>query len=236
MRKGSVPSAPGGAAAKPPGIRPAVADFLLRTAATAPSGTGRLLFALDATMSRQPTWDLACRLQGEMFDAAAGAGGLSVQLVYYRGYHEARASKWVRDPRELTRVMTGIECRGGQTQIARVLEHAEKLAAEAPLPALIFVGDAVEEDVDRLCALAGRLGVRGTRAFLFHEGGEPGAARAFREIARLTRGSYLPFDSRSAQQLAALLRAVALYAAGGRPALEASGTEAARRLLSDLRP
>ena len=80
----------------------------------------RLVFALDATMSRQPTWDLACRLQGEMFGAAAGTG-LEVQLVYFRGFDECRASRFVADPRALTALMTKIDCRGGQTQIGRVL-------------------------------------------------------------------------------------------------------------------
>ena len=32
--------------------------------------SGWLIFALDATMSRQPTWDEACSLQGEMFGVA----------------------------------------------------------------------------------------------------------------------------------------------------------------------
>ena len=36
-------------------------------------GTGRLIFALDATASRQPTWDLASQVQGELFiEAASG--------------------------------------------------------------------------------------------------------------------------------------------------------------------
>ncbi|HVH04298.1 MAG TPA: hypothetical protein VM891_15375, partial [Amaricoccus sp.] len=158
----------------------------------------RLIFALDATMSRQPTWDLACQLQAAMFDAAAKAGGLEVQLVYFRGHGEARASRWVSDAGALKRLMTGIACHGGLTQIGRVLEHAEREAAKRPLAALVYVGDAMEEDIDRLCGLAGGLGVRGTRAFLFHEGRDPVAAAAFREIARLTRGVYLPFDARAA--------------------------------------
>jgi hypothetical protein len=36
--------------------------------------------------------------------------------------------------------------------------------------------------------------------------------------------------------LRALLAAIGAFAAGGRPALEATGTAAARRLLADLRP
>jgi hypothetical protein len=194
------------------------------------------MFALDATMSRQPTWDLACNLQAQMFEAAAASGGLDVQLVYYRGHGEAQASRWVSDAASLQRLMTGIACRGGLTQIGRVLEHAEKAAAAAPVAALVFVGDAMEEEVDRLAEAAGRLALRDVRAFMFHEGGDAAAARAFREIARITGGAYLPFDARASGELRALLGAVGAFAAGGRPALEAAGTGAARRLLADLRP
>ena len=62
---------------------------------------GRLIFGLDATMSRQPTWDQACKLQAEMFREAAAIGGLDIQLVYYRGLAECRASSWVADPNRL---------------------------------------------------------------------------------------------------------------------------------------
>jgi len=228
----AAPVAGGGVA-----TRPEVAAFLAEIKAAAPvKGDGRLVFALDATMSRQPTWDLACALQAEMFDAAARVGGLAVQLVYFRGHAEARASAWVSDAAALKRLMTGIACHGGLTQIARVLEHAEREASKRPLAALVYVGDSMEEDIDRLCGLAGALGVRGTRAFMFHEGRDPVAARTFREIARLTRGVYLPFDARAAGELKALLGAVGAWAAGGRPALEAAGTGAARRLLADLSP
>lgn len=197
---------------------------------------GRLIFALDATMSRQPSWDLACDLQARMFDAAAAAGGLDVQLAYYRGHAEARSSRWVSDAAALKRVMSGIACHGGLTQIGRILDHAIKVAAQAPVAALVFVGDATEEDIDRLCDKAGRLGLRGTRAFMFLEGADAAARRAFGEIARLTGGALLPFDTRAAGELGALLAAVGAYAAGGRAALEASRTPAARRLLADLRP
>jgi hypothetical protein len=226
-------------ATAPPGRREDIAAFLAEARARPPrteAGRGRLIFALDATMSRQPTWDLACRLQAAMFDAAAKAGGLEVQLVYFRGHGEAQASRFVADAAGLKRLMTGIACHGGLTQIGRVLEHAEKTAAKAPVAALVYVGDAMEENVDRLCQTAGALALRNTRAFMFHEGGDPAAARAFREIARLTGGAYLPFDARAAAELRALLAAVGAYAAGGRPALEAAGTGAARRLLADLRP
>src|SRR5687767_13374539 len=44
-----------------------VRDIGRLPAARASSGRGRLLFAMDATASREPTWDLACAIQGEMF-------------------------------------------------------------------------------------------------------------------------------------------------------------------------
>lgn len=197
---------------------------------------GRLIFALDATMSRQPTWDLACRVQGEMFETAAGIGGLSVQLVYFRGFDECRSSRWVVQPRALTDLMTQIGCRGGHTQIGRVLRHVKNEAQRTPLKAFIYVGDAMEEPIDELCAAAGELGLMGVKAFMFHEGSDPIAARAFQEIARLTGGAYARFDAGAPQSLAGLLRAAAAYATGGSGALRrlAAREADAQRLLTAM--
>ena len=196
----------------------------------------RLVFALDATMSRQPTWDLACRVQGEMFAAASDAGGLSVQLVYFRGLSECRASRWVADPRALTDLMTRIGCRGGQTQIGRVLRHARTEASQAPLRVLVYVGDAMEEPVDDLCTVAGELGLLGVKAFMFHEGHDPDAARAFQEIARLSGGAYARFDAGAPHILSELLRAAAIYAASGVEGLArlSAGNAQAHGLLAAL--
>jgi hypothetical protein len=188
--------------------------------ATASGTRGRLVFALDATMSRQPTWDLACTVQAQMFETAAATGGLDVQLVYFRGFAECRASGWVADPRRLTALMTAIQCRGGHTQIERVLRHARDEAKSSRARVLVYVGDAMEEAIDPLCALAGELGLLGVKCFMFHEGADAVAERAFREIARLGNGAYARFDASSPGQLASLLRAAAAYAAGGRTALE----------------
>ena len=203
----------------------AAVDAFLKKAALTPaeprSGPrGRLIFAMDATASRQPSWDRACQIQGEMFQATEALGGLEVQLIYYRGFGQCRATKWFTDPRDLLQHMTRVFCLGGHTQIAKVLRHAINETKKRKVDALVFVGDCMEEEVDRLCHLAGKLGLLGVPAFMFHEGGEPVAGRAFRQIARLTKGAYCPFDSSSAQQLRDLLSAVAVYAAGGRVALE----------------
>jgi hypothetical protein len=180
---------------------------------------GRLLFAIDATASRQPTWDRACFLTGHMFEATRGLGGLSMSLCYFRGYGEFAATPWLSDTDELTRRMTGVSCLGGQTQIDKVLRHAVAETRKERVNALVFVGDAVEEDIDALAHRAGELGMLGCPGFFFHEGGEPVAARTFRELARLSGGAYAPFDLSSADMLRELLTAVAVYAAGGREAL-----------------
>jgi hypothetical protein len=199
-------------------------------------GRGRLVFALDATMSRQPTWDMACALQAEMFREAAAVGALDIQLVYYRGFGECRSSRWVSDAQELASLMGKIDCRGGHTQIGKVLSHTRRECDTQKVQALVFVGDAMEESLDGLCAKAGELGLLGVPAFVFQEGDDPVAAKAFREIARLSNGAYCRFTPGAAHELAELLRAVAAYAAGGRKALEAAtGNAAATRLLQQMK-
>jgi hypothetical protein len=199
----------------------AVEDFL-RQVALAPAageGRGRLIFAMDATASREPTWDRASHIQAEMFSETAALGGLEIQLVYYRGFGECKAGPWVRTPDALLRYMTRVRCMAGQTQIAKVLKRTLDETERKPVAALVFVGDCVEEDIDRLGHLAGQLGLRGVPCFMFHEGQEPTARSAFQQIARLSGGAYCPFDINSAQQLRDLLSAVAVFAAGGRKAL-----------------
>ena len=146
--------------------------------ALASSGRGRLIFALDATMSRQPTWDLAQALQAKMFDVAADLGGLDVQLVYFRGMDECRASNFVSGGKGLAELMSRIDVRGGSTQIRKVLAHALSEAKRAKVAVLVFVGDAMEENPDRLAALAGNLALLGVKAFMFQEGHDPTARRS----------------------------------------------------------
>ncbi|MBB4210678.1 VWA domain-containing protein [Rhodothalassium salexigens] len=180
---------------------------------------GRLVFALDATMSRQPTWDRACQIQGDLFAETDAIGGLDVKLIFFRGMGECKASRWAADGATLSAWMTRVAVRGGPTQIGRVLDRVDREARDAPVDAVVYVGDCCEEDPDRLCAKAARLAARGTPLFMFHEGGNPLAGQVFRELARLTGGGYAPFDPSSPAQLRSLLRAAAVYAAGGVTAL-----------------
>jgi hypothetical protein len=217
-----------------------IAAFVEKARSTSPfaaGSRGRLVFALDATMSRQPTWDMACTLQADMFREAAALGSLDIRLVYYRGFNECRASKWISDSAELARLMDKIDCRGGNTQIGRVLSEARREAAASGVRAVVFVGDAMEESTDDLCARAGELGMLKVPVFMFQEGHDPTAEQAFREIARLSGGAWCRFDPGAAAQLRELLRAAAAFAAGGRQALQrlSSRESGAARLLAQIK-
>jgi hypothetical protein len=199
-----------------------IAAFVAKARAMSPHAAGakgRLVFALDATMSRQPTWDMACALQADMFREAAALGSLDIRLVYYRGLSECRATGWISDSAQLAKLMGKIDCQGGNTQIGKVLSEARREAVASGVRAVVFVGDAMEESVDELCAKAGELGLLKVPVFMFQEGQDGVAEQAFREIARLTGGAWCRFDPGAAAQLRELLRAAAAYAAGGREAL-----------------
>jgi hypothetical protein len=193
--------------------------FLAEVRASPTITRGRLIFALDATGSRQPTWDTAASLQAEMFREAAAIGSLDLQLVYYRG-DECKASGWLANAQTLDRLMCKIACVSGMTQIEKVLAHAAKEASQSKVGALVFVGDAVEESVDVLVTQARELGRFKTPAFMFQEGADSTVQSAFRDIAASTGGAYGRFDAGGVKQLGELLRAVAAFAVGGVQALK----------------
>lgn len=190
----------------------------------------RLIFAMDATASREPTWDRACKIQGQLFKTTDALGGIEIQLVYYGGFGDLYASPWFRTSKQLLESMSKVRCLGGATQIGRVLSHALRQSREQKIDALIFVGDCMEENADPLCKLAGELGMMGVPIFMFQEGHDIKAASTFAQIAALSGGAHCQFDSASADQLRTLLGAVAAYAAGGLNALEKLGAEGSQLL------
>ncbi len=225
--------------AKPPSRRSSsteIARFLdkSRTIATVVERQPRLLFAVDATASRQPTWDSASHLQQEMFRATEQVAELAVQLCYYRGFHDFYASRWLTDGAALAQLMGGVRCEGGHTQIGRLLRHALAEHGKVKMRAAVFIGDALEESADDLCNLAGQCGMLGLPLFLFQEGFDRAVESCFRDMARLSGGAWARFDAASARTLAELLGAVASYAAGGRAALADCTAEGARMLLEQL--
>ena len=201
-----------------------------------PATDQRLIFALDATASRQPTWDRACHLQAQMFDATQAIAGLSLQLCYYRGIVEFRAFAWSTGSNAISRAMSSVQCRGGYTQIERVLQHALREQQQQPVRAAVFVGDAMEERAAQLYDLAGQLGLRKLPLFMFQEGRDATAAKTFAEISRLSGGVHCQFDENSEDQLRELLTAAASFAAGGVEALQRLEiqTPLARKLIASL--
>lgn len=203
-------------------------DAFLKKVADAPaaptsSGTGRLLFAIDATASRQATWDQACHIQCEMFEETANVGTLSMQVAFFRGFGEFKATPWTSKSDALIGPMSRVQCLGGHTQIEKILKHALKTNKKTKINAVIYIGDCMEEDPDQLCHLAGQLGFVNTPVFIFQEGYEPRAEACFRQMAKLTSGAFFRFDTSSASILKDLLKAIAVYAVGGRKALQDLG-------------
>jgi hypothetical protein len=199
---------------------------------------GRLVFAMDATASREECWDMASQKHAEMFTQADKANGLSVQLCYYRGMDNFTALEWKRSADEVKDALLTVRCLAGQTQIAKVLKHALKETRKEKVNAVVFVGDCMEEDPDTLGALAGELGILNLPIFIFQEGSNAKARSVFSQLATLSGGAYCQFDEGSAKQLGQLLAAVAVYAGGGKAALEKhllSDDSGARLLLGQLK-
>ncbi|EED33789.1 conserved hypothetical protein [gamma proteobacterium NOR5-3] len=200
------------------------------------AGRSRLLFAMDATASRQPTWDLACELQADMFRATEDLSSLAIQLAYYRGLGELYLDDWQSDAATLARRMSQVQCAAGRTQIGKLLRAALKQQSTVNARALVFIGDAMEEDSTALLDLAGKCRLQSLPLFIFQEGNDPDAKHCFERMAKVSGGAYEYFDHHSAQRLRDLLGAVARYAAGGRKALENHRGAGAQRLLQQLKP
>lgn len=199
-------------------------DGFIKRSATLPLSTsnkrGRLLFALDATASREPTWDSASDLQCRMFANTKALGSLSVQLCYFFGYKQFKYTPWLEDSMRLTGVMGDVRCMAGATQISRVFQHALAETMAQRVHALVYIGDCIEESIDYLGELAGQLKLHGTPVFIFHEGSDSYATDGFRQIARLSGGAYAPFNLSSVGALEALLSAAAAFSIGGADALQ----------------
>lgn len=206
---------------------PQIAEFLKRQTTRA-----RLAFILDATASRGPTWDLAAQLQTQMFEEAAQLGGLEIQLIYYRGSYEVSKSPWMTSGQALARLMGKVTVQAGSTQIQRALDHVREENRRQKISAVVFIGDAMEEDHHQLCDAAAGLGVP---LYLFQEGDDPHASRTFAKMSRLTHGAHCRFDSGAAKQLGELLRAVTALATGGTKALQDLNTAGARLLLGQMK-
>ena len=196
-----------------------VQDFLASVEFEAPPPRKRLIFAIDATSSRRPSWDTAAQLQSQMFLEASKYGGLDVQLVYWRGFNEMRVTRFFSSAMPLVQAMSGVACQAGHTQLAKVLRHVVDEHAKAPVAAVVLVGDACEENPDQFTPILDAMRTAKIPVYGFFEGKDPTGKAAFDAITSLTGGALIPFDANSPNQLRELLGAVAAYVAGGINAL-----------------
>jgi hypothetical protein len=176
----------------------------------------RIMYGVDATASREHVWPVAREAQSRMFLEAGNQNiNLNLQLVYYGGA-TCRFSRWKSRGEDLARLMATVECVAGMTQIRRVLEHTLREHEQAPISALTFIGDAMEEELDMLAGLADKLGAAGVPVHFFLEGNDPVARNAFRLLALRTGGTFSQFNTAqpdAIQRLAAQLSEIALTAA-----------------------
>jgi hypothetical protein len=183
---------------------------------------GRLFYALDATASREPTWNIARDLQSKMFREATSIGRLDMQLVYYRGGDECRASRWVSSGDDLAAMMNKITCDAGMTQIGRVLKHILRENEKVTVQSAVFIGDACEEAIDPLAGMASALGKAGVPLNMFQEGRDENVRRVFRMLALRSGGAFCEFNansSRAIDQLSEQLNAAARLAVSEAPAI-----------------
>lgn len=191
---------------------------------------GRIHFTLDATGSRQATWDFSSDISRSMFDAATG---LSVRLVYFAGQWECKRTPYLIDPATLKELMGRVHCSPGMTQIRRVMRFALKDRPDA----VVYVGDQIEDEHKMLRALASQMGEEGVPMFVFHEKHDRRCHQAtatFKAMASNSGGAYITFDASAPERLSGLLGSIAVFATGGRKALEARGTSSDQFLLENM--
>lgn len=189
----------------------------------------KLLFSMDATQSREATWDIAQDLTRTMFDQMPG--GLKIALAYHGGGRLKEVSEFRTDLEYFKRKVAEVRCDAGQTALCPILEKATQ---ENGLSALIYIGDAYEEGEYR--TLARDLKLKKVPCFFFLEGNDPAAKRAFSEIAEITGGAVFPFEMTSLGKAKDRLDAIAAFAAGGTQLLKekAASLPAASELLKLL--
>lgn len=206
----------------------AIGRALERLAAKqAQARTVRIGLIVDATGSRQASWEDAQRVQGRMLESLGRTGRVLLRLIYFGG-GELTACAWSSDHAALSAHMAAVRCRKGHTQILDGLRRFLREGEEAE--SIILVGDAFEEDAGSAELLAALLRDSGAKIFAFLEGDDAHAARIFRKLAEATGGRFARLGAEL--PLGALCEGVVLLTAHGREGLRRLKHEKARLLLT----
>ena len=187
-------------------IEPAATDT---TAPTRP----RLVFAFDATASREPAWATARRVTDALFKALPGE--LDVALAVHGGSRLHTFTAFTTNANTLRDRAAGIVCEAGHTRLLAILSESLKRPG---VRVITYVGDVFEESLSRGRRLADTMGQHGIRLIVLHDTADRDARRdaeIFLDLARRTGGCVIPFDATAPERLRELLAAVAVYTVGG---------------------
>jgi hypothetical protein len=173
----------------------------------------RLVFAVDATASREPAWAAARQVTDALVKALPGA--LDVALAVHGGSRVHTFTAFTSDANTLRDQAAGVACRAGLTRLLPILAASLKQPA---VRVVIYIGDVFEESVPQARRLADAMGQQGIRLIVMHDTADAAArqdAEVFWDLAKRTGGCVLPFNASASGRLRDLLSAVAIYAVGG---------------------
>ena len=188
----------------------------------------RIGFLVDATGSRNKTWERAQGIQSKMFRAAHGIKAIKLRLVHFGG-NRLTTRDWEDDTKSVAAHMAAVRCRAGLTQILEGLQTFIDEAPEDRASAIILIGDYFEECSTQAKITSVRLKDMGIKVYSFIEGNDHTAQTVFRNLAEVTDGRFARFGEDL--PLADLCQGVALLASGGRKALRQLGNKKVQRLL-----
>jgi hypothetical protein len=201
------------------GALPALSHAEPPPAATSANTRPRLIFAVDATASREPAWTAARQVTDVLVKALPGA--LDVALAVHGGSRVHTFTAFTSDARTLRDRAAGVSCVAGMTRLLPILSTSLKHPA---VRVVIYIGDLFEENLIRGRQVADAMGAQGTRLIVLHDTADPAARRdaeVFWDLAKRTGGCVLPFDGAASGRLRDILSAVAVYAVGGEKLLRA---------------
>jgi len=190
-----------------------------------------IIFAVDATASREHFWSETIKIQDKMFSTAQKAGAnLHAQLVSYSGETfdgEIHRTPWHNDAHALSDHLRSVRCAPSQTQIEKVFRHALNECCKRDVHALILVGDSYEENVPTLVRLASQINQKGIKLFMFHDTKTTCTAEdtltVFKKIAKAAEGFYVPFNVGDLAVLGDYLKVVGALATKNKTVIDHTG-------------
>jgi hypothetical protein len=182
-------------------------------AETGTAARPRLVFAVDATASREPAWEAARQVTDALVKALPGA--LDVALAVHGGSRVHTFTGFTADAAALRDRAAGVTCQAGLTRLLPILSASLK---QSSVRVIVYIGDVFEESLTHGRRLADSLGAQGTKLIVLHDTADASARRdaeVFWDLAKRTGGCVLPFDAGAPGRLRNILSAVAVYAVGG---------------------